>query len=419
MPKITKRLVDTLHSDPEGKDLFVWDNLLKGFGLRLKATGAGAYVVQYRNAQGQSRRLTVGRLGILTPEEARSLARDKLASATKGADPVAEKRAARKATTVAEVCTWYLDQAESGALLGRRGAKIKPYTLYQDRSRIETHVLPLLGKRAVASLTLADIEKFQADIARGKTSRARKGRGAVVTGGPGAASRCVGMLRTIFSHAERRKVIKSNPAAGVKRLADGKKDRFLSPEEIAALGKALRAAEAEGMSRTGLAAIRALLLTGCRRNEILGLPLAWLDAEAHCLRLADSKSGPQTRPIGTVAVEFLASRRGDGEWLFPADRGEGHFIGLRHVLARVCKQAKLDGVTPHVLRHTYASTAAAMGFSELVIAGLLGHAAAGVTNRYSHLADPVLIAAADRVSARIAALLDGTEDTAKVVPLRA
>ena len=93
--------------------------------------------------------------------------------------------------------------------------------------------------------------------------------------------------------------------------------------------------------------------------------------------------------------------------MFPADWGEGHFIGVIRVLDRICKRAKLLGVTPHVLRHTFASIAAELGFSELTIAGLLGHASQGVTQRYVHL-DAALVLAADRVSHHIVQLLDST-----------
>ena len=181
----------------------------------------------------------------------------------------------------------------------------------------------------------------------------------------------------------------------------------------------MRKAEDNGENRTGIAAIRALLLTGCRRNETLALPWSWLDAKARCIRFEDTKSGAQLRPIGATAANYLAAqtRRKASPWVFPADRGDGHFIGLPRVLARLCARAGLENVTVHTLRHTFAATAAELGFSELTIAGLLGHSVPGVTARYAHVPDSALVAAADRVAARIAAALDGRA-TAEVVPLR-
>jgi integrase len=215
-------------------------------------------------------------------------------------------------------------------------------------------------------------------------------------------------------------MIVDNPARGVRRFPDNKRRRFLSLDELAALGAAMRRATADAETRTGITAIHALLLTGCRRSEILALPWAWLDMKARCIRFEDTKSGPQLRPIGAAAIKQMAaqSRHEDSQWVFPADRGDGHFVGLPRVLARVCARAGLKDVTVHTLRHSFAATAAELGFSELTIAGLLGHTVPGVTARYSHLPDSALVAAADRVSARMAAALEG-KASAKIVPIRA
>ena len=182
----------------------------------------------------------------------------------------------------------------------------------------------------------------------------------------------------------------------------------------------MREAEAEGENRTGIAAARALLLTGCRKMEILALPWDWLDARARCIRFSDTKSGAQLRPIGAAAANHLDARpKRDGcEFVFPADRGDGHFVGLPRVLDRLCARAGLADVTVHTLRHSFAASAAELGFSELTIAGLLGHSMPGVTARYAHVPDSALVAAADRVASRIATTLDGKEG-ADVVPLRA
>lgn len=416
MPKLTKRVVDAIRPDPDGKEVFVWDEgdgSLKGFGVRMMPSGVASYLVQYRNAEGRTRRKVIGRVGTLTPDEARTLAGDDLKAATKGADPSAERSAARAAPTVAEICAWYLKEAEAGRLLGRRDAPIKPWTIYQDRSRINAHVLPLLGSRKVNSLKPDDIRDFVNAIRAGKTAKARAGRGGETTGGAGAASRCVGMLRTIIGHAMRehpdRKHIKANPCDGVKKPADGKQMRFLTLDEITLMGEALRAAEDAGESRTGLDGIRFLLLTGLRRTEALALPWGWVDGKARCIRFEDTKSGAQLRAIGADAVKLLDSlpRRDGSPWVFPGDRGDGHYVGLPKALERVCARAELEGVTVHVLRHSFAAAAAEMGFSELTIAGLLGHTVASVTGRYAHVPDRALVSAADAVSARIAAALDG------------
>jgi len=157
MPRITKRVVDAIRPDPSGKDVFIWDGELRGFGVRMKPSGAGAYLIQYRNAEGRTRRLVVGKLGTLTPDEARDLARRKLAAVADGADPSAERHRVREAITIAELCDWYL-----------RGASghVKASTLAMDKSRIDRHVRPLIGR-----LTRADIAKLQADMPMCPTSR--------------------------------------------------------------------------------------------------------------------------------------------------------------------------------------------------------------------------------------------------------
>lgn len=422
MARITKRLVDALRpkkvssAEPGAaaasatqskKDIVGWDDELRGFGVRFKPSGAGAYIIQYRNTEGRSKRLTLGSVSELTPEEARKAARAKLSNAAQGGDPVEEKRTGRAAPTVAEICDWYLEKAESGELLGRRRRPIAKKTLALDRSRIDTHVRPLLGGRKVQSLKLTDIEHFQADVVAGKTAKPRSGRGGVTTGGAGVAGRTVGMLHTIFEQAARLHIISENPAKGVRKVStDNKIERRLSLKEIAALGKAIRQADEE--SPVALAAIRLMLLTGFRRMEVLTLERSWIDAEASCVRFPTTKSGAQLRAIGQPALKLLlAQPSGEKEspYVFPGEASAGHFVGVVRVLQRLCLAAKLEDVTPHVLRHTFASVAGDLGFSELTIAGLLGHTGRGVTQRYVHL-DKALLMAADKVAEEIEQVLD-------------
>jgi integrase len=158
-----------------------------------------------------------------------------------------------------------------------------------------------------------------------------------------------------------------------------------------------------------LAAIRVLLLTGLRRMECLALPRDWVDGRAGCIRFADTKSGAQLRPIGLTAIKLIEVQpaREEYRWVFAGARDGGHLVGLPKVLKRLCARAGLAGVTVHVLRHSFAATAAEMGFSELTIAGLLAHSVPGVTARYAHVPDTALRAAADHVAARIASALNG------------
>jgi integrase len=416
MGKITKRVVDALHADPH-RDVFAWDTELRGFGVRAKPSGVKTFLIQYRNTEGRTRRLVLGQYGVLTPEIARHLAYKKLATVADGGDPSADRHAIRAGMSVKEVCDWYLEQAEAGRLLGRSRRPIKASTLNSDRSRIETHIKPLLGARLVSRLTLQDIEGMQADIAAGKSARGRKkGRGGQSTGGPGVASRAISTLRALLGHAARLGVIARNPAEGVRQLAVGQRKRRLSEGEIRDLGRVMREVAAKGEHPTGLSAIRLMLFSGFRRMEALGLKRSWFSRSEHCVRFPDTKSGAQIRVLGEAAMDCIEAQpaRHGSPFVFPADWGDGHFIGVVRVLDRICRRVQLQDVTPHVLRHTFASVAGDLGFSELTIAGLLGHSAHGITQRYVHL-DAALVVAADRVSMEIAKML-GCEASAERQP---
>jgi len=420
--KLTKRSVDGAR--PKKYRYVVWDAEVRGFGLRIEPSGRKTFIARYRVGGGRSgvqRQATLGRYGTITPDQARKLARRTLAAAANGEDPVGAARSNRQpAITISEVCDWYLEQAAVGRIRGRRGLPIKHSTLAMDRSRIETHVKPLLGKKSVRILSSHDFEEMQTRIALGKTvrhaadSKPRR-RGGVASGGEGVAARTLGMVAAILEHAVRHRLISNNPAKGARKIARRTQVLRLSMEQVRSLGQAIHKAANDGESATGLGVIRFILLSGFRRNEALGLQLSWLSD--HAVNLPDTKSGPQVRPIGAAAMDVLrAHAQGtDGKWVFPADRGEGHFIGVRKVLGRVCRKAGLKGVTPHVLRHTFASVAGDLGYSELTIAGLLGHAGGSVTAGYVHL-DAALVTAADRVSSVLADALDGMP-TAQVIPI--
>src|SRR5262249_47384151 len=201
------RLVDVFRLDPKGA-VFKGDvggGPLKGSGVRVNPGGFASYFFQSRNKEGRTRRLVLGRVGELTSDEARHFAADKLKEARKGGDPSAERHAARAAITLSELCDLYVASAEG---------RIKASTLAMDRSRIECHVKPLIGRRTVGALTRRDIERLQSDVAAGKTAKPRKekGRGGKGSGGRGVAARTVGMLGAILEFAKRHGMIVDNPA---------------------------------------------------------------------------------------------------------------------------------------------------------------------------------------------------------------
>lgn len=411
MTRLTKRIVDSLRPLPD-RDVFAWDGEIRGFGVRVKPTGVKTYFVQYRNADGRTRRLVIGKHGILATDQARDQGRQRLAEVSKGEDPSAKRHAARGGMTVAEVCDWYLTEGRAGRLLGRNRRPIKASTLDGDEGRIKVHIKPLIGAQPVKGIILADVEKLQAEIAAGRSAvRAkRRGRGGQTKGGAGIAGRTTSTLRSLLGHAKRHGLLETNPALGVRVIASNRKLRRLSRDELVLLGTTMTTMEQEGEHPKGIGAIRTMLLTGFRRLEVLGMHRAWIRAEEHSVCLPDTKTGQQVRIIGQAAIDLLVGQpvQEDSPFVFPADWGDGHFIGVVRILDRVCARAKLEDVTPHVLRHTFASIAAVLGFSELTIAGLLGHASRGVTQRYIHL-DSALVLAADRTAAEIATLISPSQ----------
>lgn len=405
MAKLTKRVVEA--AEPNGRDYFLWCDELPGFGVRVFASGRRSYLVQYRKA-GRSRRVTIGLHGPVTAEEARTSAKVLLGRVARGEDPAEEKATRRGSLTVAELCADYLKAAEAGFVLGRGGRPKKAGTLVSDRGRIAHHIVPLLGKRLAQDITTSDVQRFVRDVQAGKTAKSykTKPRGLVlVEGGPGVAARAAGLLGGIFSYAVAEGIVAANPVRGVRRPADQKRDRRLTPTEFEALGAALAQADAEGESWQSTDSIRLLCLTGCRLKEIANLRWSEVDLAGSALRLDDTKEGRSVRPLGSAArrlLERIAKRTGNGIYVTPATRGEGGFGGVPDAIERYAKRAGLSGVGAHTLRHSFASTAGDLGLSDSTIGAMLGHAGHGVTSRYIHHLDAVLVSAADRVSERIA-----------------
>ena len=404
----------------------IWDDKVTGFAARRQKGDAVTYLVKYRTAEGRQRWYVIGRHGSpWTPDAARDRAREVLTEVTKGADPAAEKRAARKAATVAELCEAYLADAGAGRLLTRRRTAKKPSTLATDKGRVERHIKRLLGDRKVAAVTREDVERFMYAVAEGKTAaRIKTGKHGLarVSGGKGTATRTVGLLGAIFTYAVRHRMRPDNPVHGVERFADGRRERRLSDEEYAALGEALRAAGASGMWPPAVAIARFLALTGWRSGEALGLRGADLNVARRTARLADTKTGFSLRPLSHAACDVLkGTPRTAGDRVFAASRGGPEtLLHLKKFWPRIAKAAGLPGeVTPHVLRHSFASLAADLGYSEPTIAALVGHKGQTITSRYLHSADAVLLAAADAVANRTAEMMGEPKPQAEVVPLRA
>lgn len=424
-----------VRSLPPGGEM--WDSGVAGFGARRQQSEAVAYVLLYRTREGRSRRFTIGRHGSpWTPDTAREEARRLLGDVAAGGDPSTAKREARAAATVSDLCDLYLADADAGRLLTRRNVAKKASTLLSDRGRIEKHIKPLLGRLKVPTVTREDVEGFMHAVKDGKTSaRAPTGRKrglSNVRGGQGVATRSVGLLGAIFTYAVRKRLRTDNPVHGVRRFADGQRTRRLSDAEYGMLGvglaamanpaPGLKARKADaGLWPPALAAARFLALTGWRSGEATGLCWGEVDLATRTARLRDTKTGASVRPLSRAACKVLEGiARGKPDALvFPASRGAGRMTGFPAMFARIARAGGLPAdITPHVLRHSFASLAGDLEMGELTIAALLGHQGASVTSRYVHAADSVLLAAADAVAGRTAELMGEAAPPGKVTRLR-
>jgi integrase len=425
--RLTKRFVDSVKPDPDKGDHVIWDKDIKGYGLRVKPSGAMSYVIWYRTRAGDLRKMSIAQVGALTPDEARIEAGKHLADAVKGGDPAKDRGDARHDRTVEQVCEAYLRDGPAA------NPKKKASSWSADESNIRRHIIPLLGKRRIRTISRDDVLGFQADVTRGKSAvdiRRKKADGdpapalagkvvysdkikprgrAVVEGGSGTARRATAVLCAILKFAAAKKFIPDTPAKGITLNPVGRVDRHLSPDELAKLGEALKRAEGTGTNATAIAALRTLLLTGARKNEVLALQWPQLDLGRGRAYLLDSKTGQKVLVLPAPAVEVLSRqpRKKDCPWVFPAARGKGHLVGLRRILGAIAKDAGLDRLRVHDLRHGFASAAVTTGASLYLVGKVLGHTQAKTTERYAHLADDPIRAVADSASRRIAAALKG------------
>ena len=383
MPKLTKRHVDA--ADIHNADYFIWDDDLAGFGLRVLPSGRKGYMVQYRVGR-RSRRISLGASTVLTCEQARTRAIAILAAARNGVDAAAKRDADRQAITVKELAERF--DAEHVAV------RVKESTAKGYRRLLKLTILPALGRHRVTEVTRADIAKLHHDQRHI----------------PYEANRCLEVLSKMFSLAEMwgLRPDGSNPRKHIKKYAEVKRERFLSPAELKRVGEVLREMESEGIElASAIAAIRLLLLTGCRLSEIMTLKWAHVDVAAKALRLPDSKTGAKVVHVGQPAIDVLAkiARVEKNLWVVVGAKPGARLTDLQPFWQRVRARAGLKDARIHDLRHTFASTAVMSGEGLPMIGKLLGHSQVQTTARYAHLAADPIRNAADSVSGRIAASL--------------
>lgn len=376
---LSKRTVDGL--SVEGKDAVFWDHELPGFGVRVYPSGAKVYVIQSRR-RGRSKRVTVGRHGALSPDRARKQAAAIIARIKAGEEPVPPEPTPEP--TLADLADRYMREHVE--------LHCKASTAAHYRWMLARYIVPVLGELPIAEIERKHVLSLHYEL-RGK---------------PAAANRAVEMLVKMFNLAELwgLRPDGSNPCRLVRRYKTGRRERFLSPEEYGRLGRVLDVAEAERLaSPHGVAAIRLLMLTGCRRNEILGLRWEDVDSEAGELRIRDGKTGARPAPLSPAAARVLSRLpRAPGQpWVFPGKKRNTHLRSINDSWDRIRARAGLGGVRLHDLRHSFASRALALGESLPMIGELLGHTQVGTTARYAHLARDTVRASTAKVADSIGA----------------
>ena len=371
--KLTKRAVDAL--EVEGKDAVFWDRDLAGFGVRVHPTGRKVYVVQTRGPGGP-KRVTLGRHGKLSTDEARKRAVPVIDRIKRGEAPT--PKPPEPALNVSGLAERFMqDHVEK---------HLKPGTIASYRYLIEKHILPALGGMEIEQVGRAEVSALHHRLCDT----------------PDMANSSLGVLSKMFSLAETWELLPpgNNPCRAVRPYSMRRRERFLSDEEFRRLGGTLRDAEADGsVWPPALAAIRLLMLTGCRKSEILNLRWDDLDHTAGELRLRDAKTGPRMVPLTTPARRVLDGiERSEGNpWVFPGRNGASRPLDITTYWKRIRARAGLDDVRIHDLRHSYASRALALGEGLTAIGKLLGHAKVSTTARYAHLMRDAEKAAAARV----------------------
>jgi len=379
MPKLTKRIVEAAEIRPT--EYFIWDDDLPGFGLRVLASGRKGYIVQYRAGR-RSRRMSLGQSTILACEQARTRAISIIAAAKSGEDPAEKRDSDRQAITVNELADRF--KQEHVAL------RVKESTARGYRRLLDQTILPALGRYRVIEVTRADVAKLHHEL-RYK---------------PYEANRSIEIISKMFSLAEMwgLRPDGTNPPKHIKKYPEEKRERFLSGAELRRVGEVLREMEQEGIEfPSAIAAVRLLILTGCRLSEIMTLQWAYVDIAARALRLPDSKTGAKVVHVGQPVLETLEKieRVAKNPWVIAGAKPGARLMDLQPFWQRVRARAGLKDARIHDLRHTFASTALAAGQGLPMIGKLLGHTQVQTTSRYAHLAADPIKGAADSVSAAL------------------
>ncbi len=378
---ISKRTVDGLYV--EHKDAIFWDRKLQGFGVRVYPSGRKVYVVQSRGPRG-SKRATLGRHGDITADQARKDAAAIIDRIKSGLEPVPATPERDTGPTVADLADRFMS--------AHVAVNCKPSTAVRYGGVLMNSILPALGSKPLSSLERKDVAELHHALRHQ----------------PSTANRAIDILTKMFNLAEFWGLHPAgrSPCRSVRKYKEIKRQRFLNAEEFQRLGRVLDATEARGtVWPPAVAAIRLLILTGCRRNEILSLRWDDVDRTSGELRLREAKTGGRMVPL-TPEVEAVLDaipRVPGNPWVISGKKPGRHLRNVNDLWYRLRMEADLKDVRLHDLRHSWASRALALGESLPMIGRLLGHTQVQTTARYAHLAHDTEMASAAKVAGSIEA----------------
>ena len=375
-----------------------YDDQVPGFGCRVTAGGAKAFVLNYRTRGGRERRITLGKVPSWSVGAARTEAKRLRRLIDQGEDPLGDIQAGREAPTVADLIVRFDEE--------HIGPRLRKGTARAYRSLVKKHITPYFGAHTkVVDVSFADVDALHRKVTK--------------AGSTYAANRCLAVLSRMFGLARRWGWREDSPVRGVERNPEVKRKRYLSADELAALTKALAAYPDRQVPNI----VRLLLLTGARSGEVMAM--RWQDVDLGTGVWSKVASTTKQKADHTVAIsgparqllsEIRERQTAPGPWVFPSTNNDsGHVITIERAWATICKAAGIINLRVHDLRHSFASTLASSGATLPLIGALLGHSSPATTHRYAHIFQDPQRAAVERVAAIVDAA--GKDDVKEPVPL--
>ena len=385
MPKenLTQSFVDKLLPDPDKSKCDYFDTKQSGFLLKILGSGRKSYYIRYRNQRGKQVEVKIADDNVTKLNEARELAVKYLAQIAMGEDPFATKTQLKKVPTVYDFITnSYLPY-------------VKTYkrSWETDVSLIKNHIMPNFGKQYMDEVSKRDIIQF---ISRH-----------TLTHKPGSVNRVIIMLRYIFNLSIRWETagITKNPTAGIPLLEENNKnERYLTGDEANKLIVALQSLQNKMLQYI----VPMLILTGARKNEVLTAKWEDFNFEQKIWRIPTSKSGKARHvPISDGVLYLLSTvpRQESCDYVFANPKTLLPYVSVFNSWNTARTSVGLSDVRMHDLRHSFASFLVNSGRSIYEVQRILGHTQIKTTQRYAHLSQDSLLAAANEVSKAVPILM--------------